>query len=100
MKEAQLLVVGPNYSEGTYLDLSIEVGDNEITAYVSTTNGSKTTTFSKDDNSIDSKWFTDEVENNDILLYQGFYFKAGVYNDSGNGSDHPKGEFTSFNYDN
>lgn len=95
-------IEGPSYSEGSYLDLSLEVGNNKIIAIVTTTSGTKTVTYSKDNSSIDKRiddeWFTDDVENNDIKLYEGFYFKAGVYNDSGNDSDMPVGSFTYFDY--
>lgn len=97
-------VVGPDYTEGSYLNLSIQTGSDKIIAYVSTTNGSKTVTYTKnnsnDDYSINNKWYESGVSKNGINLADGFYFKAGVYNDSGNNSDHPKGEFTSFNYEN
>lgn len=96
-------IVGPDYTEGTDLDLSIEVGNDEIIVDVTTTNGTETATYTRnnnnDDYNIDDSWFTTSVEKNNIRLDEGFYFKSGVYNDSGNGSDNPKGEFTSFNYE-
>lgn len=89
-------VDGPSYSEGSYLDLSLETGSNEIIATVTTTSGSKTVKYTKnnsnDDYSINNKWFESGVISD-------FYFKAGVYNDSGNGSDMPVASFTSFEYD-
>lgn len=89
--------VGPNYTEGSYLDLSLEVGSDKIIAKVTTTSGSKTVTYTKNNSSnirkINNKWFENGVKND-------FYFKAGVYNDSGNNNDKPVGTFTEFDYNN
>jgi len=98
-------VVGPEYEEGTYLDLSLETGGDEIIATVTTTKGTKTVVYTKnnssDDYNINDNWYNTTVNNsnNGIYLDEGFYFKSGVYNDSGNNSDHPKAEFTSFKYE-
>ena len=90
-------IVGPSYTEGSYLDLSLEAGSDKIIAKVTTTSGSKTVTYTKTNSDvkkkINSKWFESGVKND-------FYFKAGVYNDSGNNSDNPIGTFSEFTYDN
>ena len=89
-------IEGPSYTEGSYLDLSLESGNDEIIAKVTTTSGSKTVTYSKNNSNInkriDDKWFENGVIND-------FYFKAGVYNDSGNDSNNPVGTFTKFEYE-
>lgn len=90
-------VVGPSYTEGSYLDLSLETGVDKIIAKVTTTSGTKTVTYTKNNSSdtkkINNKWYDSGVKND-------FYFKAGVYNDSGNNSDNPIATFTEFDYEN
>ena len=98
-------VAGPDYIENTYLDLLFEVGNDQIRATVVTTSGSKTVTYtrnnSNDDFNISNTWYQSGVSNsnNGISLDEGFYFKAGVYNDTGDGSNEPVGTFASFIYE-
>ncbi|MEM6687167.1 MAG: polysaccharide lyase family 7 protein, partial [Bacteroidota bacterium] len=82
-----------SYTAGTDLDLKMEVGNNRVKITVKTGSVTRTATYTTNNSNykkvIHSKWFDSGVKND-------FYFKAGVYNDSGDGSKTPDATFTSF----
>ncbi|MFK7786001.1 MAG: RICIN domain-containing protein [Crocinitomicaceae bacterium] len=81
------------YSSGENLFLKLEVKSNSIRVVAEEGDTYNNFTFTKGngDNQIVDKWFETGVKDN-------FYFKAGVYNDSGNGTDSPTAAFTYFRY--
>ncbi|MEM6720164.1 MAG: polysaccharide lyase family 7 protein [Bacteroidota bacterium] len=82
-----------SYKAGADLDLKMEVGNNRVKITVKTGSVTRTATYTTNNSNykkvIHSKWFDSGVKND-------FYFKAGVYNDSGDGSKTPDATFKSF----
>lgn len=82
-----------SYTSGADLDMKIEIGNNRVKVTATTGSVTKTATYTTNNSNykkvINSKWFDNGVKND-------FYFKAGVYNDSGDGSKTPDATFKSF----
>ncbi len=82
-----------SYTAGNDLDMKIEIGNNRVKVTATTGSVTKTATYTTNNSNIkkviNSKWFDNGVKND-------FYFKAGVYNDSSDGSKTPDATFKSF----
>ncbi|MFK7747453.1 MAG: polysaccharide lyase family 7 protein [Kordia sp.] len=82
-----------SYTAGADLDMKVEIGNNRVKFTVTTGSVTKTATYTTNNSNIkkviNSKWFDNGVKDD-------FYFKAGVYNDSGDGSKTPDAIFKSF----
>ncbi|WP_053002293.1 polysaccharide lyase family 7 protein [Kordia jejudonensis] len=82
-----------SYTSGADLDIKVEIGNNRVKITAKTGSVTKTATYTTNNSNIkkviNNKWFDNGVKDD-------FYFKAGVYNDSGDGSKTPDATFKSF----
>jgi len=85
-----------SYSSGSAVKVKIQTKTNWVRVTTTTGGTEKTATYTTNNSNIkkkiNSNWLESGVKND-------FYFKAGVYNDSGDGSKTPDGTFTSFEID-
>ena len=82
-----------SYTSGNDLDIKVQVGGDKIIVTATTNGSTGSVTYDKNATSntykINNKWYESTVIDH-------FYFKAGVYNDSGNNSNTPDATFKSF----